>query len=112
MKFEIEFLNEVVEQETLSLPSDILADLLHVMELIQEHGIGVGRHYTKPMTGHKGLFEIRAKAASGIGRALYCYAVGKKIIILHSFVKKTEKTPLKEIRIALERMKEVRDVQS
>ncbi|MGE4284757.1 MAG: type II toxin-antitoxin system RelE/ParE family toxin [Clostridia bacterium] len=47
-----------------------------------------------------------------MGRSLYCYAVGRKIIILHSFVKKTEKTPQKEIEIALERMKEVDDAKS
>jgi phage-related protein len=112
MKWNLEFLNDKVEQETLALPPDILADLLHIFELIEENGLNIGKHYTKPISGHKGLFEIRAKAASGIGRSLYCYNVGRTIIILHSFVKKTEKTPSKAISIALERMKELKHDQN
>lgn len=108
MKWHIEFVNEAAEHETLELPADLLANLLHIFELIEENGANLGKHYTKSMPGHKGLFEIRVKAASGIGRSLFCYNTGKRIVILHSFVKKTEKTPKKEIKIALERMKEVK----
>lgn len=54
-----------------------------------------------------GLFEIRAKAEEGIGRAFFCTMVGRKIIILHSFIKKTDKTPKRELDIALTRQKEV-----
>ena len=54
-----------------------------------------------------GLFEIRAKAEEGIGRVFFCTMVGRKIIILHSFIKKTDKTPKRELDIALTRQKEV-----
>jgi phage-related protein len=65
----------------------------------------LGEPYTKPL--NDGLFEIRAKAQEGIGRSIYCYQKGQKIIILHSFVKKTQKTPKKELEIALKRKKEL-----
>ena len=65
----------------------------------------MGEPYTKPL--NDGLFEIRAKAQEGIGRSIYCYQKGQKIIILHSFVKKTQKTPKKELEIALKRKKEL-----
>ena len=55
-----------------------------------------------------GLFEAKAKAGAGIGRALYCTLVGKRIVVLHGFIKKTDKTPPKEIKIARERLKELK----
>jgi phage-related protein len=57
----------------------------------------------------EGLFELRLKAAEGIARIFYCTMVGKKIMILHQFIKKTNKTPPKELAIARRRMKEVKD---
>ena len=56
----------------------------------------------------EGLFEIRAKAGGGIGRAFYCTLVGKRIVVLHGFIKKTDKTPAREIKIARERLKELK----
>jgi phage-related protein len=56
-----------------------------------------------------GLFELRLKAAEGIARVLYCTMIGKRIMILHQFTKKTKKTPLKELALARRRMKEVKD---
>ncbi len=57
----------------------------------------------------EGLFELRLKAAEGIARILYCTLIGKRIMILHQFTKKTRKTPLKELVLARRRMKEVKD---
>ncbi len=56
-----------------------------------------------------GLFELRAKAKEGIDRTFYCTRIGKKIVVLHAFVKKTQKTPLKEPEIARSRMKELKN---
>jgi phage-related protein len=53
------------------------------------------------------ISEIRAKAEEGIGRAFYCTLVGRRIVILHGFIKKTDKTPGRELEIARNRMKEV-----
>ena len=58
-----------------------------------------------------GLFELRLKAAEGIGRVFYCTLVRSRIMMLHQFVKKSEKTPRKELAIARRRMKEAKDVQ-
>ena len=53
-------------------------------------------------------YEIRAKGKEGIGRSLFCTIKGQEIIILHSFIKKSKKTPKKEIDLARKRMKEVK----
>ena len=57
----------------------------------------------------QGLYEIRAKGQEGIGRAFFCMIIGKENIVLHGFIKKTQKTPAKELNIAMKRLKEVRD---
>ena len=74
-------------------------------EMIEELGPDLGRPYVGSLGS--GLYEIRAKGKEGIGRSLYCMAQGREIVILHSFVKKTQKTPKKELDIAKKRMKEV-----
>jgi phage-related protein len=56
-----------------------------------------------------GLFELRLKAAEGIARVFYCTMIGRLIVMLHEFIKKSEKTPRKELNIARKRMKEVTD---
>ena len=55
------------------------------------------------------LFEIRAKGVEGIGRSFFCTTKDKKIVILHSFIKKTQKIPLKEIKLARKRLKEYKN---
>jgi len=57
-----------------------------------------------------GLFELRIKAAEGIARVFYCAVVNRRIVFLHQFVKKTDKTPSKELKIARRRLKEAKDV--
>lgn len=104
-KWKIEFFDDSVEAETLSLPPKILAKMLHIFELIEMAGARLGEPYTKSLDN--GLFEVRAKAQEGIGRSIYCYQKGQTIIILHSFVKKTQKTPKQHITIALKRKKEI-----
>jgi phage-related protein len=71
-----------------------------------EFGPDIGMPHTRAMGD--GLFEVRAKSVEGIGRAFYCTMVGKRIVILHGFIKKTDKTPAKELRIARERLKELK----
>ena len=61
--------------------------------------------HTRAMGG--GLFELRIKAAEEIARVFYCTVVDRRIVVLHQFVKKTDKTPSKELEIARRRMKEV-----
>ena len=87
-------------------PGGILASFTRIAERITEHGPNLGMPYTRAMGD--GLFEIRAKGQEGIGRALFCTVVGKRIVILHGFIKKTEQTPRRALDTARRRMKEVR----
>jgi len=59
-----------------------------------------------------GLFELRLKGKEGIGRAFYCFLIGQKVIIVHSFVKKTQETPKRELRVAISRIEEVKNAYS
>jgi phage-related protein len=60
----------------------------------------------------EGLFELRLKAGEGIARVLYCTMIGKRIMILHQFIKKSDKTPPKELALARRRMKEVKNAKA
>ncbi|MCG8380041.1 MAG: type II toxin-antitoxin system RelE/ParE family toxin [Proteobacteria bacterium] len=105
MSWKITFFNQKVEADTLAFPAGILANLLHILEMIEEFGPNIGKPYTAPIG--KGLFEIRAQGKEGIGRALFCIEKDKELIILHSFIKKTQKTPERELDKARKRMKEI-----
>ena len=87
-------------------PVGILASFTRIARLMQEHGPDLGMPHTRAMGS--GLFEVRAKGAEGIGRAFYCTVVGRRIVILHVFVKKTEQTPARELETARARLKEVK----
>ena len=56
-----------------------------------------------------GLFELRLKSKEGIGRIFYCTLVNKQIVMLHSFIKKSQKTPFRELKAAVSKMKEVKN---
>ena len=106
MKYAIEFFDADVQQTVLAWPAGINASFTCITLRMAEHGANLGLPYTRAMGG--GLFEIRAKGQEGIGRAFFCTLVGRRIIILHGFIKKTEKTPKHELDIALQRMKEIK----
>lgn len=95
-----------VEYDILSMPPKIQARMIKLLELIELHGANLGPPHTDSMGD--GLFEIRAKGQEGIGRGLFCYLKGKHILVLRAFVKKSNKTPKKEIELARNRMKEVK----
>ena len=59
-----------------------------------------------------GLFELRVKAKEGISRVFYCTVKGKKVVLLHFFIKKTNKTPVSDLRLAKIRMVEVENADS
>ena len=105
MKWKITFYSEKVELQTLKFPAGILANFLHITEMIEDLGPNLGRPYVGRLDS--GLYEIRAKGKEGIGRSVYCMAKGREIVILHSFIKKSKKTPKKELDLARRRMKEV-----
>ena len=93
------------EQEILSMPPKIQARMLRLLEMVETHGANLGPPHTESMGD--GLFEIRAKAKEGIGRSLFCYVHGKHIVVLHAFVKKSQKTPRQALTLARTRQREV-----
>ncbi len=105
MDWKVTFFNEKVAKDTHCFPKSILANFLHIAEMVEEFGPNLGMPYTKPMG--KGLFEIRAKGKEGIGRSLFCTIKDNEVVILHSFIKKTNATTKKDLDLARKRMKEV-----
>jgi phage-related protein len=103
--WKVTFFSNKVKAETFAFPDSILADLLHILELVEQHGPNLGKPHTAPMG--VGLFEIRAKGREGIARSLFCTVAGQEVVILNSFIKKTQKTPPREIDKARKRMKEL-----
>lgn len=104
MLWVIDFYNGVEDTIT-EMPPKIQARMIRLLELMEVHGANLGAPHTTPMGD--GLFELRAKAKEGIGRALFCYMKGEHVHILHAFVKKSQKTPRKDLDLAKTRMKEV-----
>jgi len=107
MSWTITFYSDKVEKETLDFPAGILAHTIHIMEMIEEFGPNLGKPHTAPMGD--GLFEIRAKGKEGIGRSLFAVVIQNEIVILNSFVKKSQKTPKKELDKARKRLKELQN---
>jgi len=102
----VETLNAAVDAEIQALPKDLRARLTHISALIEATGLeNAPADYIKHLEGK--LWELRLKARSGIARAIYVTVTGKRIVIVKAFVKKTQKTPLKELATARERAKEL-----
>lgn len=96
--------------EILQLPAGFVARFLRYAERMEVYGPDLGMPHTRS-TG-EGLFELRLKAAEGIPRVFYCPLVGRRIVVLHQFIKRSEKTPRKELEIARRRMEEVKDAEN
>jgi len=108
MNWSVETLNEIVDEELSSLPEDMKARFVRIAELIAEHGLpNVGRPYVKHL--ESSLWEIRMTGKDGISRALYVTAKPKRVVVVRVFIKKTQKTPRKEIKLALQRAKEIEE---
>lgn len=107
MRWRVEFLDEGVQAALDSHPADIRASFRRIVELIQSQGLErVRESYVKHLDGP--VWEIRMKGKDGIARAAYVTATGRRVVVVHVFVKKTQKTSRREIDIALRRAKEVR----
>jgi phage-related protein len=95
MNWKITFYNDKVKAKTLAFPSGILANFLHIAEMVEELGPNLGKPYVGRLSS--GLYEIRVKGKEGIGRSIYSVVKGQEVVILHSFIKKTQKTPKKDL---------------
>lgn len=94
------------ECEFRALPSDMQASGLRIARLLQDFGPQQVREpYVKRLEGK--LWEMRLSGQDGIARALYFAQVGRRLCVVRVFVKKTKKTPRREIDLALRRLAEV-----
>ena len=101
----ITYYNARVQRDVWAMPAGIVADYLRLTEAMALYGADLRMPHSRAMGG--GLFELRPKGPEGIGRVFYCTQVGKTIVVLHSFVKKTQETPDAEMRVARKRLKDV-----
>ena len=107
MDWKVAFYSARIEAEINALPAGFVARFVRYAERMVLYGPNLGMPHTRPMGD--GLFELRLKAAEGIARILFCTVVERQIVVLHQFVKKSEKTPKRELQIAWNRMKEIKD---
>ncbi len=102
----VETLNATVDAELDELPADMRASFGRIVLLIEEFGLErVREPHVKHLTGP--LWEMRMKGRDGISRALYVTAIGRRVVVLRVFVKKTQTTPNREIALALSRAKDL-----
>lgn len=106
MAYSISYYSREVQEDIMSLPVTLQARYIGLTQRMLEYGPNLGLPHTDAFGG--GLFELRLKSAEGIARVFFCTMVEQEIIMLHSFIKKTQKTPLKEIKLAKQRMKELK----
>ncbi len=105
MGWSVDFFDRAVMREFQRWPVSIRAKFTWIVNLIETHGpMAVGMPHVKSFG--KELFEKRKE---GIGRAIFCLISGQRVIILNGFIKKTDKTPTRVLRQAIQQMKEVLD---
>ena len=98
---------DVVDDEIMELPPKLQARLLRLFEMIESLGLDqLHEPHVKHLDGK--LWELRAKAAEGIARGIYVAVTGRRVVVLHVFVKKSQKTPRLALELAQERMKELK----
>ena len=106
MDWGVQLLNDEVREELESLPKDVVASFLRVSRLIASEGLQkVHEPYVKHLEGP--LWEMRLRGRDGIARAIYVTATGRRVVVVRVFSKKTQKTPRRDIELALRRAKEV-----
>lgn len=106
MSNSITYYSAQVQEDIMSLPETLQARYIGLTQRMLEHDPNLGLPHTDAFGG--GLFELRLKDAKGIARVFFCTMVEQEIVMLHSFIKKTQKTPDKELKIAKSRMKELK----
>ena len=105
MPYSIEYFHPKLLAEIEAWPADILADYARIAELLMEHGPNLGLPHSRILGD--ALFELRPRGKTGIGRAFYCFLIGRRVVVLHAFVKKSQQTPDRELKLARKRLKEV-----
>ena len=106
MDYTIAYYSDAVQLQILDLPDTLAARYIVLTRRMIALGPNLGEPHTKAFG--EGLFELRLKGAEGIARVFFCTLVGRRIVMLHSFVKKSDRTPLRERKVAELRMKEIK----
>jgi phage-related protein len=107
MHWTVETLSAAVDAEIEALPKDMRARLVRLSEIIEKVGFeALPRESVKHLEDK--LWELRMTGRDGISRAIYITASGHRMVILRVFVKKTQKTPQRELAVARQRAQEVR----
>ena len=106
MTWRVEILNDTIAAEIAALPADMQARFLRLSERIGQAGLeSLGEPHVKQLVGK--LWELRLTGRDGMARALYVTAIGRRVVVVRAFVKKTQRTPPAEIELALRRAKEI-----
>ena len=106
MRWTFATLNAAVDAEIGALPADMQARFLRYGDIIERAGFeGLPRDSVKHLEGR--LWELRMTGRDGISRAIYVTAQGRRVVVVRVFLKKTQKTPPRELELARQRAKEV-----
>ena len=106
MSWTVETLNETVDDELHALPVESRARFARICDLIDAVGLNhMGAPHVRHVNGR--LWEMRMSGAGTVSRALYVTVPGQRVVILRAFVKKTQRTPPREIALALQRAKDL-----
>ena len=110
MDYPIDYFSVALQQQILELPDALAARYVVLARRMVAIGPNLGMPHTKAVG--EGLFDLRLKGAEGIARVFYCTVMNRRIVMLHSFIKKTERTPKRDLVLAIGRMKEVKHANS
>ena len=108
MTWTVSFYSSAVEVEILALPAGFVARFVRYAERMEIYGPDLGMPHTRPW--ETDCSSSGSRPPRGIARVFYYTVVGRRIVVLHQFVKKTERTPRKELEVARRRLKEVKDI--
>jgi phage-related protein len=107
MQYTIEYYSDAVQTEVMGLPATLGARYIVLTKRKLVCGPHLGEPHTKALGD--GLLEIRLKGAEGIARVMFCTLIGRKIVVLHSFIKKTDKIPTTDMALSRKRLKEIKN---
>jgi phage-related protein len=107
MTWTVETLGAIVDAEIAALPKDMQASFLRLAERIEAVGLErIGQPHVKHLRDK--LWEMRFGGRGGIARAIYVTVMGRRVVVVHAFVKKTQKTPRAALELAERRAKEIK----
>lgn len=89
---------EPAKDFVLSLDKKMQAKMYKTIKMLEDNGYALREPYSKSL--NDGIFELRAKVGSDISRVMYFFVVGNRAVLTNGFIKKTQKTPTKEIERA------------